>query len=138
MLLEVIMEADVTCPFCARLKPIVQRLCDDLDIPFIVKYLGNRAVAAHEDSVVASTFSPEWVEKWGLDEHKEKLDKIAPVMEYLSRIGAQTVPNLIIRWHDGARVKEIVIRGFNPNRAQDFVMNLYTLLKMLKKVVWGR
>ena len=138
MLLEVIMEAEVTCPFCARLKPLLEKLCRDLDIPFTVKYLGNRAVAAYEDSVASSTFSPEWIEKWGLDEHKKKLKKLAPVLAYLQSVGAQTFPNVIIRWHDGIRVKEIVIRGFNPKKAGEYLRNLQILLSTLKRVVWGR
>jgi len=140
VLLEVILEADVNCPRCAKLEPLLRRICDELNISFTVKYVGNRAVAAHEDSIVSHTFSPEWVERYGLSEHKRKLKKIMPVLIYLQRIGAQTTPNVIIRWHDGIRMKEIVIRGFDPNSedAKSYISNLYSLLKTLRKVVYRR
>jgi len=140
VLLEVILEADVRCPRCSKLELMLRKVCDELNIPFIVKYLGNRAVAAHEESVASRTFSPEWIEKWGLREHKKSLKKLAPVLTYLQRIGAQTFPNVIIRWHDGIRTKEIVIRGFDPdsNEARSYFSNLYTLLKMLRQVVYRR
>lgn len=141
MLLEVILEDDVNCPRCERLYPLLKKMCDDLNIPFTVKYLGNRAVAAYEECVASRTFSSEWVERWGLREHKRKLKKLSPVFAYLQRIGAQTFPNIIIRWHDGVRMKEIVIRGYDDSdekRARQFATNLYTLLKTLKRVVYGR
>jgi len=140
VLLEVIMEADVNCPRCAKLEPMLRRICDELNIPFMVKYLGNRAVAAYEESVASRTFSPEWIERWGLKEHKRSLKKLAPILTYLQRIGAQTYPNVIIRWHDGMRTKEIVIRGFDPDskEAQTYISNLYVLLKMLRQVVYRR
>ena len=140
MLLEVVLEAAVECPRCAALEPLLRRMCDELNIPFTVKYMGNRAVAAYEESVVSMTFSPEWVERWGLREHRERLGRLAPVLRYMQRVGAQTYPNVIIRWHDGARMKEIVIRGFDPGgkEAQAYLSNLYALLKMLRRVVYGR
>ena len=140
VLLEVILEADVNCPRCAKLEPLLRRICDELNIPFTVRYLGNRAVAAHEDSIASHTFSPEWIQKYGLREHKKNLKKIMPVLLYLQRIGAQTFPNVIVRWHDGIRMKEIVIRGFDPysKDARSYISNLYSLLKTLRRVVYGR
>jgi len=140
VLLEVILEDDVECPRCAALEPILRRICDELNIPFTVKYLGNRAVAAYEESVASRTFSPKWIGKWGLPEHKKKLKKLAPILNYMQKVGAQAFPNVIIRWHDGLRMKEIVIRGFDPNskNAKQFLSNIYTLLRMLKGVVYRR
>jgi len=140
MLLEVILEADPVCPRCEKLEPILRRICNDLNIPFIVRYLGNRAVAAYEESVASRTFSPEWIEKYGLPEHKKSLKKIEPILRYLQRIGAQTFPIVIVRWHDGVRTKEIVIRGFDPDSedAKSYLSNLYVLLKTLRKVVYRR
>ena len=140
MLLEVVLEADTQCPRCEALAPLLRRICDELNIPFTVKYMANRAVAAHEESVASRTFSPEWVEAWGLEEHKRKLKKVEPMLRYLQRAGAQTFPNVIIRWHDGARMKEIVIRGFgmDPDKTKQYLSNIYTLLKALKRVVYGR
>ena len=117
----------------------MRKICDDLNIPFTVKYLGNRAVAAYEESVSSRTFSSEWIEKWGLREHKRKLKKVAPVLNYLQHTGAQAFPNIIIRWHDGIRMKEIVIRGYDDSdkeRTRQFTANLNMLLKTLKQVVY--
>lgn len=140
MLLEVVLEADVNCPKCAKLEPLLRQICNELNIPFTVKYATTRSVAAYEESSSSRTFSPEWVKRWGLAEHKKKLEKLEPVLRYLQRIGAQTYPNVIVRWHDGVRVKEIVIRGFSPDsdKAQDYLRNLYTLLRILRRVVYRR
>jgi len=140
VLLEVVLEADVKCPKCASLEPLLRKMCDELNIPLTVKYLSNRAVAAYEESVASRTFSPEWVMQHGLPEHKEKLEKITPLLQYLQNIGAQTFPNVIVRWHDGIRMKEIVIRGFDPysEDSKAYISNLFTLLKTLKQMVYGR
>jgi len=140
VLLEVILEDDVNCPRCAALEPLLRKICDELNIPFTVKLLGNRAVAAYEKDSASRTFSPEWIGKWGLREHRKKLKRLSPVLAYLQRIGAQTFPNVIIRWHDGIRTKEIVIRGFSPDssEARRYISNLYVLLKTLKRVVYRR
>jgi len=140
VLLEVILEDDVNCPRCEKLLPVLRRICDELNIPFTVKHLGNRAVAAYEKDSASRTFSPKWIGKWGLREHKKKLKRLSPVLAYLQRIGAQTFPNVIIRWHDGIRTKEIVIRGFSPDssEARRYISNLYVLLKTLKRVVYRR
>jgi len=141
VLLEVIMEDDVACPRCEKLLPVLRRICDELNIPFTVKLLGNRAVASYEQDSSSRTFSPAWIRRWGLREHRERLGRIEPVLAYLQRIGAQTFPNIVIRWHDGVRMKEIVIRGYDDSdeeRARQFVANLYTLLRTLRRVVYGR
>jgi len=139
VLLEVILEDDVNCPRCEALLRPLSRICDELNVPFRVKLLGNRAVASYEEDSSSRTFSPEWIERWGLKEHRKKLKKIVPVLTYLQRIGAQTFPNVVIRWHDGVRVKELVIRGFDPSdeaRVKSFLSNIYALLKTLKGVVY--
>ncbi|MBW2674867.1 MAG: hypothetical protein JRD89_15875, partial [Deltaproteobacteria bacterium] len=115
VLLEVVMEADVRCPRCAKLEKLLRRICDELGVSFAVKYLGNRSVAAHEESIVTHTFSKEWVERYGLEEHRKALKRIEPVLNFFQKIGAQAFPTVIIRWHDGVRTKEIVVRGFDPD-----------------------
>ena len=142
MLLEVVLEADERCPRCARLEKLLKRLCDDLNIPFTIKYIGGtRSVAAYEESVSFKTFNPEWVEAHGLPEHKKSLEKIKPVLRYIQRTGAQVFPNVIVRWHDGMRIKEIVVRGFDPSdedASRKYLSNLYALLGTLKQVVRRR
>jgi len=141
MLLEVILEDEVTCPRCPELEKILRRICRDLDIPFSVKFLGNKALANYEESVISRTLDPEWVKTFGSPEHKRSLEKIEPLLRYMKERSIHAVPNTIIRWHAGTNVKEIVIRGFNPNdkeQVKAFVANLYALLKSLKRVVYGR
>lgn len=132
---EVVVEAEPNCPRCAKLLPRLKALCDDLDIPLIPKYYGTRSVAAHEENTAARTFSASWVERYGLPQHKRILGKIKPILDYMERTGAQTFPNIIIRWHDGLRVKEIVIRGFDPASPEvdQFFRNLRFLLSYLKQ-----
>jgi len=141
MLLEVIMEDEVTCPRCPELEKMLRRLCRELDIPFTVKFVGNKALASQEESVIRRTLDPEWIKTFGSEEQKKALEKIEPVLQFMKERGIQAVPNTIIRWHAGTNVREIVIRGFNPHdkeQVRAFERNLYVLLKSLKRVVYGR
>lgn len=141
MLLEVIVEAEPECPRCARLIPILRQICNELNIPLTVRYFGTKSVAAYVQDSVSRTFDPKWVEEHGLPEHKKKLSRLAQVLSYFKSMGVQTFPNVVIRWHDGIRPKEIVIRGYDESdekTARLFVRNIYMLLKMLKGVVYGR
>ena len=140
-MIEVEMESDVSCPRCGKLEPLLRRICDELNIPFKVKYLSTRAVASHEDSVLTHVMSKEWIERHGLPEHKQSLKKIAPVLDLLQKTGSQFFPVTIIRWHDGARVREIVVRGFDPydqDKVKEFTKNIYMLLSFLKRVVYSK
>lgn len=140
MLLEVIVEADPFCPRCGSLIPRLRRICDELNIPFMVRYVGGSTPASYGESVVTHTLSPEWVERFGLDVHKRKLKKLEPILRYLSRARVAMTPTVIVRWHDGARVKEIVVRGYDihdENASRRYLANLYVLLKTLKRVVRG-
>ena len=133
MLVEVILEADINCPLCSALEKIVRRVCDDLNVPFTVKYAAHRSVASYEETTSFHTFSREWVERHGLSEHRSVLGKIGKVLDMIQSAGLQTYPNLIVRWHDGVRPREIVIRGYDPRGAREFTRNLATLLMYLKK-----
>jgi len=140
MLLEVVLEDDVNCPRCEKLLPRLREICNKLNVPFIVKLLGNRSVAAYERDSASRTFDPNWIKRWGLKEHKMSLKKIAPTLNFLRSIEAQTFPNIIIRWHDGIRTREIVIRGYDDSdkkRADRFLTNIYLLLSVLKRVVYS-
>mgnify|MGYP000442139568 CR=1 FL=1 len=61
-MIEVEMESDVSCPRCPKLEALLRRICDELNIPFRVKYLSTRAVASYEDSVLTHVMSKEWIE----------------------------------------------------------------------------
>lgn len=138
MLLEVVMEADPECPRCKALEPVLRKICRELDVPFHVKYMSNKSVATYEESIISRTMSAEWIKKHGLPEHKKSLGRIEPVLNYFRNM--VSVPNVIIRWHDGLRTKEIVVKGFSPNdpNAKQYFSNIYSLLRMLKRVVYGR
>ena len=141
MLLEVIMEDEIGCPRCPELEKLLRRICRELDIPFSVKFLGSRALANYEESVIRRTLDPEWIKTFGSPEHKKTLEKIEPLLQFMKERHIQAVPNTIIRWHAGTNIKEIVIRGFNPHdkeQVEAFRRNLYVLLKSLRKVVYGR
>jgi len=135
VLVEVEVEADVRCPRCRELIPKLKRICDSLNIPLHVKYLSTRSIAAHTESVISKTFDPDWIRRHGLPEHKSKLSKIEPVLNLLRSMGAQATPNTIIRFHDGVRQREIVIRGYDSadkEKEQQFLANIYVLLKAIK------
>ena len=133
MLVEVILEADINCPLCSALEKIVKRVCDDLNVPFTVKYAAHRSVASYEETTSFHTFSREWIERYGSSEHRSALSKIGKVLDMIQSAGLQTYPNLIVRWHDGVRPREIVIRGYDPREAREFARNLITLLMYLKR-----
>jgi len=133
VLVEVVLEADINCPLCSALEKVVRRVCDDLNIPLTVKYAAHRSVASYEETTSFHTFSREWVERHGLSEHRSVLGKIGKVLDMIQSAGLQTYPNLIVRWYDGVRPREIVIRGYDPREAREFMRNLATLLFYLKK-----
>ena len=133
MLVEVILEADINCPLCSVLEKIVRRVCDDLNVPFTVKHAAHRSVASYEETTSFHTFSREWVERHGLSEHRSALSKIGKVLDMIQSAGLQTYPNLLVRWHDGVRPREIVIRGYDPREVREFTRNLVALLMYLKK-----
>jgi hypothetical protein len=133
VLVEVVLEADINCPLCSALEKILRRVCDDLNIPLTVKYAAHRSVASYEETTSFHTFSREWVERHGSFEHRVALGKIGKVLDMIQSAGLQTYPNLIVRWHDGVRPREIVIRGYDPRGAREFARNLATLLMYLKR-----
>jgi hypothetical protein len=133
VLVEVVLEADINCPLCSALEKIVKRICDDLNIPLTVKYAAHRSVASYEETTSFHTFSREWVERHGSFEHRVALGKIGKVLDMIQSTSLQTYPNLIVRWHDGVRTREIVIRGYDPRGAREFARNLATLLMYLKR-----
>ena len=135
MFIEVILEADIHCPYCAVVEKIVKRICSDLNIPFSVKYATPRSIASYEDTVVFHTYSRDWIERFGSNDQKKSLSKIAAILDLIQRRGLQSYPNLIIRWYDGVRFKEIVIRGYDAEKARDFARNLISLLRGLKRFV---
>jgi hypothetical protein len=133
VLVEVVLEADINCPLCSALEKILRRVCDDLNIPLTVKYAAHRSVASYEETTSFHTFSREWVERHGSFEHRVALGKIGKVLDMIQSAGLQSYPNLIVRWHDGVRTREIIIRGYDPKEAREFTRNLATLLMYLKK-----
>jgi hypothetical protein len=134
VLVEVVLEADINCPLCSALEKILRRVCDDLNIPLTVKYAAHRAVASYEETTSFHTFSREWVERHGFFEHKAALGRIGKVLDMIQSTSLQSYPNLIVRWHDGVRTREIVIRGYDPRMAREFARNLATLLMYLKRM----
>jgi hypothetical protein len=134
-LVEVVLEADINCPLCSALEKVVRRVCDDLNVPFTVKYATHRSAASYEETTSFHTFSKDWVEKHGSSVHKSALGKIGKVLDMIQSVGLQSYPNLIVRWHDGVRPREIVIRGYDPREARAFAHNLIALLMYLKRGV---
>ena len=140
-MVEVILEEDPQCPRCRALEKVMRKICNELGIPFTVVIHSTRAVAAFKEDSSSHTFDPEWVQRWGLDYHKKKLKKLAPILAAFKQAGFQAFPNLIIRWHDGGRVKEIVINGYDPwdeEKAKQFEENIKTLLMLLLRGVERR
>ncbi len=135
-MIEVIYEYSVRCPRCALED--IKKICEELNVPFIPRYMHTHNVVISEESVATQTMSPSWMMTWGTPEQRKKLKKLLPVMLFLRSIRANPVPVIRIRFHDGARLKEIVIRGYNPHdkeAVKQFLTNLRVLLKTLKEVL---
>ncbi len=116
---------------------LVRQICNELNIPFTMRLFGTHAVSAYAEDSVSHTFDPDWIQRYGLKEHKRKLKKMEPVLRFFRAMGMQPFPNLVIRWYDGARVKEIVISGFDPSdeeKVKQFATNIRKLLAILKSV----
>jgi hypothetical protein len=48
--------------------------------------------------------------------YAQLLGRIGKVLDMIQSTSLQSYPNLIVRWHDGVRTREIVIRGYDPRR----------------------
>lgn len=136
-MIEVILEAEVTCPRCEALYKLMRRICSDLNIPFSVRYKTPYSVF-YEDTTAFHTFSKEWVERFGSEEQREKLKDVEKVLDFIQREHLNMYPVLRIRFSDGARLQEIVVRGYDPSKEREFATNIYILLRALKGAVYGR
>ena len=136
-MIEAILEAEVTCPRCAALYKIMRRICDELNIPFSVRYNTPYSIF-YEDTTAFHTFSKEWIERFGSEEQKQKLKDIVSVLEFIQREHINMYPVLRIRFFSGGRWQEIVIRGYDPSKEREFAVNIYALLRVLKRSVYGR
>lgn len=132
------MEAHVLCPLCWALDKVVRRVCDELDVPYRVKYMATHSVAMQEDVSGFRTFSEGWIKEHGSEEQRKLLEdeEFKRVLRAVERGGYQAFPSLVIRWHDGYRTREIVIRGYDREKADDFARNLTMLLYALKKTLY--
>jgi len=137
-MIEVILETSPNCPRCHRaLSKEIREICDTLGIPYYERIVDTKAVAVFVRDATTRTLSEDWIATYGSERHKRLLQRHRKVVEYLSK--NVSFPNLIIRWHDGARPKEIVIRGFaideNDERIKPFLDNIRKLLYILKRGV---
>ena len=137
-MIEVILETSPSCPRCHKiLARAMREICDRLGIAFTEKNIDTDAVAVFEKDSMTRTLDENWIAEYGDEKHKKLLRKHRGIFKFLSKRAA--FPNLIIRWHDGMRPKELVIRGF-PNDEKDpniqpFLRNVEILLMILKKEV---
>ncbi len=134
-MIEVVLEVGSDCPRCHKiLARAVRAICEELDIPFFEKIVDAHAVAAEEGDATTRTLRSEWIYTYGSKRQREFYEKHKEILDRLSRYRAY--PNLIIRWHDGARMKEIVVRGFPADeedpRIPPFLRNIRILLHVLK------
>jgi hypothetical protein len=136
-LIEVILEAEVTCPRCAALYKIMRRICDELNIPFSVMYNTPSSIF-YEDTTAFHTFSKEWIERFGSEEQKEKLKDVEKVLNFIQREHINMYPVLRVRFVEGGGLQEIVIRGYDPSKEREFATNIYILLRVLKRAAYGR
>ena len=136
-MIEVILEAEVTCPRCAALYKIMRRICDELNIPFSVRYNTPSSVF-YEDTTAFHTFSKEWIERFGSEEQKEKLKDVVKVLNFIQREHINMYPVLRVRFVEGGRLQEIVVRGYDPSKEREFAANIYMLLRVLKRAAYGR
>jgi len=137
-MIEVILESSPNCPRCHRvLAKAVREICDSLGIPYMEKNLDTDAVAVFERDATTRTLDEEWIMTYGSERHRRLLQKHRDIFNFLSSKVAY--PNLIIRWHDGVRPKELVVRGFpndeNDERIESFLDNIRRLLFLLKREV---
>jgi len=136
-LIEVVLEADVTCPRCAALYRLMRGICNDLNIPFSVRYNTPFSIF-YEDTAAFHTFSKEWIERFGSEEQKQKLKDIEKALNLIQRKHINMYPVLRVRFVESGRLREIVIRGYDPSKEREFAANIYALLRALKRAAYGR
>jgi len=138
--IEVILESSPNCPRCHTiLAKAIREMCDALGIPFYEKNLDTDAVAVFERDSTTRTLDENWIMAFGNSRQKQLLRKHAGIVRFLS--SRVSFPNLIIRWYDGIRPKELVIRGFpndeNDERIKPFLDNIRKLLFLLRRELYG-
>ncbi len=137
-MIEVVLEMSPNCPRCHTvLAKAIREICDSLGIPFYEKNLDTDAVAVFEKDATTRTLDENWILTFGSERHRKLLERHRGIVRYLSTRVAY--PNLIIRWYDGIRPREIVLRGFptdeNDERIKPFLENVRSLLLLLSRVV---
>jgi len=138
-LVEVMLQESPFCPYCEKLRPILERVCEALNIPLFRRQVSLDphiwgGDAAHE------TFRREFLEQHAPDIAKDPL--ASALAEYLSR--RIHTPVIVISANLPDRPLQIVIRGFTTRYGEEtaaFERNLFTLLRGLKeaeKRAWYR
>ncbi|MEM1532381.1 MAG: hypothetical protein QW599_06020 [Nitrososphaerota archaeon] len=137
-MVEVILYESLQCPRCARIRPILERVCDVLNIPFIRREadLDPHIWGADE---ARDTFKPEFLEK-----HAPDLAQNPTAMSIASLLSRYVqTPTVVLSANLDKPVK-ILIRGFPAEydeRIRVFERNIYATLKELKeaeKQAWSR
>lgn len=135
-MVEVILYESIQCPRCAKLLPILERICDALNIPLIRKEVDFDPHIWGGDEA-RETFRPEFIEKHAPDIAQNPVLKA--LASNLSRYSH--TPTTVISADIGKPIR-IVIRGFPAQYSKEtnlFEMNFYYTLKGLKeaeKKVW--
>jgi hypothetical protein len=131
-MVEVVLQESVLCPRCEKLRPILERICDMLNIPLIRREVDIDPHIWGGDSA-SETFRKEFIER-----HKPELAGDPFVMAVASRLSRSVhTPVVVISATVGDRPVQIVIRGFPTSYSQEtrrFEANLYALLRGLKEV----
>lgn len=137
-MVEVIFYESITCPRCARLRPILERICDALHIPFIRKIVDFDPHIWGFDEA-RETFTPEFIR-----EHAPDLAQNQFVMALAARLSrASHTPTTVISANLEKPIR-IVIRGFPTQYSKEtalFERNLFITLHGLKeaeKQIWSR
>jgi len=128
---EVTLQESPFCPFCEKLRPILERICEALNIPFFRRQVSLDphiwgGDAAHE------TFKKEFLEQHAPDLAEDPF--ASALSEYLSK--RIHTPVVVISADLPSGPLEIVIRGFTTKYGQEtvaFERHLFMLLSSLKE-----
>jgi hypothetical protein len=128
---EVVLQESILCPRCEKLRPILERVCDMLNIPLIRREVDIDPYIWGRDSV-SETFRKEFIEK-----HKPELAGDPFAMAVASRLSKSVhTPVVVVSSTVGDKPVQIVIRGFPTSYSPEtrrFEANLYALLRGLKE-----
>ncbi|RLE84959.1 MAG: hypothetical protein DRJ67_09705 [Thermoprotei archaeon] len=135
MIAYVVLEYSPRCPRCDAALKVLRRICDELDVPLIVRRVGSEAPAlgsrlAYHPTSVQHTFTEEFARSSGDLEAASAIRGLREAGLDPSALTPTPVIRIVVAGPKGRR--ELLIRGFPLGEGlRQAYANLYALLRSI-------